>query len=101
MRKKLTTVLLLLVMFTGLSLLLYPTVSDYWNSYHQSRAIAAYTEGVSQMDAAEYGSMMEDAEAYNSRLLEKKENRYRLTEAEEEEYNSLLDVTGTCRDTET
>lgn len=47
------------------------------------------------MDAAEYGSMMEDAEAYNSRLLEKKENRYRLTEAEEEEYNSLLDVTGT------
>ena len=95
MRKKLTTVLLLLVMFTGLSLLLYPTVSDYWNSYHQSRAIAAYTEGVSQMDAAEYGSMMEDAEAYNSRLLEKKENRYRLTEAEEEEYNSLLDVTGT------
>lgn len=95
MRKKLTTVLLLLVMFTGLSLLLYPTVSDYWNSYHQSRAIAAYTEGVSQMDAVEYGSMMEDAEAYNSRLLEKKENRYRLTEAEEEEYNSLLDVTGT------
>lgn len=95
MRKKLTTVLLLLVMFTGLSLLLYPTVSDYWNSYHQSRAIAAYTEGVSQMDAAEYGGMMEDAEAYNSRLLEKKENRYRLTEAEEEEYNSLLDVTGT------
>ena len=86
MRKKLTTVLLLLVMFTGLSLLLYPTVSDYWNSYHQSRAIAAYTEGVSQMDAAEYGSMMEDAETYNSRLLEKKENRYRLTEAEEEEY---------------
>ena len=95
MRKKLTTVLLLLVMFTGLSFLLYPTVSDYLNSYHQSRAIAAYTEGVSQMDAAEYGSMMEDAEAYNSRLLEKKENRYRLTEAEEEEYNSLLDVTGT------
>ena len=95
MRKKLTTVLLLLVMFTGLSLLLYPTVSDYWNSYHQSRAIAAYTEVVSQMDAAEYGSMMEDAETYNSRLLEKKENRYRLTEAEEEEYNFLLDVTGT------
>ena len=95
MRKKLTTVLLLLVMFTGLSLLLYPTVSDYWNSYHQSRAIAAYTEGVSQIDADVNGSMMEDAEAYNSRLLEKKENRYRLTEAEEEEYNSLLDVTGT------
>lgn len=39
--------------------------------------------------------MMEDAETYNSRLLEKKENRYRLTEAEEEEYNFLLDVTGT------
>ena len=35
-------ILLVLVFFVGLSLLLYPSVSDYWNSFHQTRAIAAY-----------------------------------------------------------
>ena len=35
MKKHLSTILLILVFLTGLSLLLYPTVSDYWNSLHQ------------------------------------------------------------------
>ena len=41
MKKRLSTILLILIFLIGLSLLLYPTVSDYWNSLHQSRAIAA------------------------------------------------------------
>ena len=47
MKKKtsdLITVILILVLLVGLSLLLYPTASDYWNSFHQSRAIAGYAE---------------------------------------------------------
>ena len=36
------TLLLILILLAGVSLLLYPTVSDYWNSFHQSRAIASY-----------------------------------------------------------
>ena len=40
MKKHLSTIILILVFLVGLSLLLYPTVSDYWNSFHQSRAIA-------------------------------------------------------------
>ena len=44
MKRNLSTILLILVFFTGLSLLLYPSVSDYWNSLHQSRAIATYAE---------------------------------------------------------
>ena len=40
MKKRLSTILLILIFLIGLSLLLYPTVSDYWNSLHQSRAIA-------------------------------------------------------------
>ena len=43
-KKNMTTILLLLILLVGLSLLLYPTVSDYWNSLHQSRAIATYAQ---------------------------------------------------------
>lgn len=94
MRKRLTTIILLLVLLTGLSLLLYPTVSDYWNSFHQSRAIAAYTARVEEMDTADYEEMWNAAVEYNQRLLADTGDRYRMTEAEEEEYESLLDVTG-------
>lgn len=95
MRKRLTTVILILVLLTGLSLLLYPAVSDYWNSYHQSRAIAAYTAQVEKMDPADYEAMRNAAAEYNQQLLADTGNRYRMTEAEEKEYESLLDVTGT------
>ena len=33
----------------GLSLLLYPTVSDYWNSFHQTKAITTYAENVADV----------------------------------------------------
>ena len=95
MRKRLTTVILLLVLLTGLPLLLYPSVSDYWNSFHQSRAIASYTAQVEEMDPADYEAMWNAAAEYNQRLLADTGDRYRMTEAEEEEYESLLDVTGT------
>ena len=48
-KKNLSTILLLLVFLIGLSLLLYPTVSDYWNSFRQSRAIANYEENVAKL----------------------------------------------------
>ena len=40
MKRKLSTMLLILVFFAGLSLLLYPSLSDYWNSFHASQAVA-------------------------------------------------------------
>ena len=44
MRKHLSTIVLLFILLIGLSLLLYPTVSDYWNSFHQTKAITTYAE---------------------------------------------------------
>ena len=44
MKKHLSTILLVLVFFVGLSVVLYPTVSDWWNQTHASRAIASYDE---------------------------------------------------------
>ncbi|HBB61418.1 MAG TPA: class C sortase, partial [Lachnospiraceae bacterium] len=46
MKKKLTTFLLVTAFFAGLSLLLYPAVSDWWNRLHQTYAVAGYVERV-------------------------------------------------------
>ena len=50
MKNRKSTIVLLLVFLIGLSLLLYPTASDWWNSFHQSHAIASYAEAVAEMD---------------------------------------------------
>ncbi|MGI6316864.1 MAG: class C sortase [Christensenellales bacterium] len=87
------TIALLFVLLAGLSLLLYPSVSDYWNSFHRSRAIASYAEKVAEIDDDAYGQMWEDARAYNRSLVGKTE-RYRMTEEERAEYQKLLNVSG-------
>ena len=61
---------------------------------HQSRAIASYVDQVNSLDDAQYETMLEQARAYNETLVGK-EDRYNLNDSEAEEYNSLLDVTGT------
>ena len=87
------TVLFILILFAGLSLLLYPTVSDYWNSLHQSRAIAEYAEQVANLDDDLYEGLWADAQRYNETLLDKAD-RYDMTEEERAEYESLLNVSG-------
>lgn len=89
-----TTIILILIFLVGLSLLLYPTISDYWNSLHQSQAIASYAEQVAAMDNDAYEAVWAEAEAYNEALI-KKSNRFSLTEEELEEYQSLLRVSDT------
>lgn len=90
----LSTVILILIFLVGLSLLLYPTVSDYWNSLHQSVAIASYVEQVAELDDDRYADLWEAARDYNETLIGKEE-RYKMTDEEREEYESLLDVSGT------
>ena len=91
MRKNLSTVILILVFLTGLSLLLYPSISDYWNSFHQSRAIATYAESVAGLDGDKYDHLWAEAQAYN-RGIPARSNPFALTAAEEAQYEQLLDV---------
>ena len=92
-KRDFSTVILILVFLVGLSLLLYPSVSDYWNSFHQSRAIATYAEQVANIDNDRYAQLWEDARAYNQTLIGK-ENRFQISEVERETYESLLNVGG-------
>ena len=96
MKKKgnhLITILLVLIFLLGLSLLLYPAVSDYWNSKHQTRAIAVYSEEVSGLDKDQYQALWADAAAYNASLRER-DNAYLLTEEQKAAYEQLLNVSG-------
>ncbi len=93
MRRRKSTIVLLLVFLIGLSLLLYPTVSDYWNSFHQSQAIAGYAEAVADLDNAAYEHYWADAQAYNEALPDNS-RRYQPTEAEHARYESLLNISG-------
>lgn len=94
MKSKKTTILILLVLFVGLSLLLYPSVSNYWNSLHSSRAISGYQEAVSRLDTDKIEQMLQEAHAYNKKLFD---DGYTLVlpEPRKESYFKLLDVTGT------
>ena len=94
MKKNKSTAILILVFFVGLSLLLYPTISDYWNSFHSSKAIATYAAEVAKLDPISYEHIWEDAKAHNKILAEKK-NKYILSEKEYASYEKLLDITGT------
>ena len=88
-----TTLLLVLILLTGLSLLLYPSVSNYWNSLHQTKAIAKYAEDVVNLDNDTYDQLWQDAASYNQSLLTRS-NPYLLSDEQKAEYDRLLDVSG-------
>lgn len=92
-KRNLSNIILVSIFLIGLSLLLYPTFSDYWNSFHQSRAIASYAEAVAQVDDDTYVRMLEAARAYNEKLAGS-EQSWTLSEEEREEYYELLNVAG-------
>ncbi|MBQ6239460.1 MAG: class C sortase [Firmicutes bacterium] len=94
MRKHLTTILLILIFLVGFGLLLYPTFSDWWNTFHQSRAVVSYIGSVTDLDNEEYDEMLEEAREYNARLARTR-TEYTLTDEQLEEYNSVLNVSGT------
>lgn len=89
MKKHLTTILLVLIFLIGLSVLLYPTVADYINAKHQSRAIANYVEGLASIDPVDYSSYIEEAQAYNKSLLGNS-TRFSPSEEEIEAYHGYL-----------
>jgi len=86
-----TTFLLVLVLLAGLSLLLYPTVSDYWNSFHQTEAITGYAQQISHLDEDRYAQLLDAAVGYNAALLERR-NHYLLSEEQKLVYDQMLNM---------
>jgi sortase A len=89
----LSNIILILILIAGLSLLVYPSFSDYWNSLHQSRAVASYVEKVANLDEEQYAELLEAAQDYNQSLLGRS-NDYILSEEQKQIYDQILDVGG-------
>ena len=93
MKKRKSSIGFVIMFIVGLSLLLYPSVSDYWNSFHQSKAIASYAEFLTEVDDEVSERVLEEAYAYNEKIATSK-RKWKLSEAEKVEYSKLLDITG-------
>lgn len=91
MKKHFTTIILVLIFCIGLSLLLYPSLSDYWNSFHQSKAVSLYADSVAGLDDTVYEQMLEDAKQYN-RTIAENGIHWKLSDEELEEYENQLKV---------
>ena len=94
LKKHLLTVILVAGLAVGGGLLLYPSVANYWNSFHQTKAIMNYTDAVSEMSKEDYTKILDEARDYNKRLGETG-IQWIMTDAQKEEYNGMLKIKGT------
>jgi len=93
MKNRKVTIILLISFFVGLSVLLYPTLSSYWNSKTQSQAIVDYESILKNYKPEDYSAIFEAADAYNAALAEVDDP---FTNPDEVKgYWNTLDVSGT------
>lgn len=88
-KKNVSTILLIIVFFIGLSVLLYPTIADFLNSRSQAKVISNYIEAMSTIDPNKYAEEIAKAEEYNLSLLSNP-NRFNPDEEELEAYYALF-----------
>lgn len=90
MKKNLSVIILFSAFFIGLSVLLYPAISDYWNSSVQSRVIDDYENILSEMTKEDYSDEFAKADAYNEQI---RSITFPLMNYEQiEGYNDILNV---------
>ena len=94
MQSRKATIILLVSFFIGLSVLLYPAISSYWNSRTQSQAIVNYEEILASYNPEDYTAIFEAADQYNRDLfaLETPMQEYPELDAQ---YWQTLDISGT------
>lgn len=74
--------------------MLYPTISDWWNKQHSSKAVASYNDTVDNLNEKEIERMLNEAREYNNKL-QYNAFRFKPTDEEHENYEAILDVSGT------
>lgn len=93
MKKHFSTILLVVVLLVGLSLVLYPSVADYVNSRNQSRAIVDYNRAVQDMTGEDYTHMWQEAREFNA-MLAQHPNRFMMEQEQLDWYQTLMDASG-------
>lgn len=70
MKRKITTILIVLLMIVGFGILAYPTISNQWNTYRQSQLISDYDTAVSQLDEEDFEEAWAAARQYNQTFVQ-------------------------------
>ncbi len=65
---KIATLIFTLIFFVGVGIMLYPIISNWWNSKVQSKAVASYNEMIEKIDNTALEFMLEEAREYNRQL---------------------------------
>ena len=93
MKKHITTILLILLFLVGLGLILYPTFSNWWNTFHSSKAINAYSDMVANLDEDQYEEIIAAAHEFNASRLTAGTS-FSMSPEQKELYPELLNVGG-------
>ena len=88
------TVILVGIIMVGLSLIAYPTLANWWNSFHQTRAVASYASAVAEMSHDEYDNLLKDATEYNKTLAQTG-MIWKMNDEQVSDYESVLNISGT------
>ncbi len=70
MKRKIFNILFALMFLIGFGILVYPTVSDQWNTYRQSKLISNYESTVEQMTEVDFTEEWEKAKAFDATLIQ-------------------------------
>lgn len=70
MKKKISVILFGLLFLVGFGILIYPTVSNQWNTYRQSQLISNYQSVVQDMTPEDFTQEWERAEAFNATITQ-------------------------------
>ena len=92
-KNSISTIILVFILIVGLSLLLYPSFSDYWNDKHQTKAIADYEAVVKTLKTEDFSQYWDSAKAFNESLLDRS-NIFTLTKEQTQRYYQELNVIG-------
>ena len=93
-KKEKGILLYLLLLVIGMGFLLYPSLSNYYNTFHQSKAISQYLEIMEEIDKEEQDKIFNEVRMYNKTLITNN-TRWKMKDEERKIYNSLLDFTDT------
>lgn len=95
MKQRIFVISAIITLIIGLSLLLYPTVSNYYNTYKQRRAIYNYVSAVESLSDEDFSALMDRAVRFNRELAANPPGIMNLSDSQRAEYMSILDITGT------
>ena len=68
MKKKMNKFIIAVLFLAGLSLVLYPTVANQWNTYRQRKLIGNYESTMKEMNPKDFKEEWKKAESFNTEI---------------------------------